>query len=79
MNATLTISLHAATTTATLRKDTDGRWRWFDTTRDEPQDMEISGGTAEEALDALVAAHGASSIDGDLSAHAGAARALDAA
>lgn len=78
---TLTINLYTDTATATLCRDTDNRWRWFDTTDGDENgaDMEISGDTAEEALDALIATHGASNIDGDLSDHMDAARALDAA
>ncbi len=78
-STTLTISLHSDTATATLMRDTDNRWRWYDTTDEDENgvDMEISGDTAVEAMEALVATQGASSIDGDLSEHMDAARALD--
>lgn len=77
---TLTISLYSDTTIAILLRDADNRWRWFDTTLSATDaDMGISGDTASEALDALIATQGASSIDGDLSDISDAARALDVA
>lgn len=75
---TLTISLHSDSATAVLRRDKDGRWRWFDTTEDvSGVDMEISGRTAVDAMEALIAAHGSASIDGDPSDHLEVARTLD--
>lgn len=78
-SATLTITLLSGVSTATLRYDTDGRWRWFDVLggSDHGLDMEISGATAEQALDALIDAYGTLDIDGDMSDHLDAARVLD--
>lgn len=78
---TLTISLYTDSATAVLQRDTDGRWRWFDTTYEDKGsvDMEISGKTAVEAMEALIEAYGTLNIDGDMSDHLDAARALDAA
>ena len=75
----LVISLLADTATALLRRDADGRWRWFDITNGADDDTEMSGATAVEALDVLVASRPVHEIDGDLSDHYQAARALDAA
>jgi hypothetical protein len=79
MTNTLRITLSSESLTAELRQRADGRWGWFDFTASaEGADMEISGATAAEALDALVASQGASTLDGDLSDHVQAALALDA-
>ena len=82
MNAsTMTLSLFNDTATATLLRDADNRWRWYDTTNENESgvDTEISGDTAIEALERLCATQGASNIDGDLSDHLSAAASLDAA